>query len=69
MSISPICQRLLNCGARPIGGAVGPLGARVCLKDIFILNEIWAKDKIFFLIGTLVEIIYLPLSTGTDSEL
>jgi hypothetical protein len=30
-------------------------GARfVCMGDIFILNEIWAQDKIYILIGTLL---------------
>jgi hypothetical protein len=38
----------------PKGGAVGPLGggggleARVvCARDIFILNKIWAQDKMY----------------------
>jgi hypothetical protein len=26
----------------------------VCLRDIFILNEMWAKDKIYILVGTLL---------------
>jgi hypothetical protein len=34
------------------------------MKEIFILNEIWALDKIW-----LVEIFYLSHSTGTGSEL
>jgi hypothetical protein len=40
-----------------VGGAVGPLGvgARVlCMSDIFILNKIWAQDKIYILVGTLL---------------
>jgi len=37
------------------GGAVGPLGgAFICMRDIFILNEIWAQDKIYILVGTLL---------------
>jgi hypothetical protein len=32
----------------PPGAAVGPLREAqvVCMRDIFILNEIWAQDKI-----------------------
>jgi hypothetical protein len=57
-----------------LGGVVGPLGggARVCVRDIFILNGIWAQNKIYILIGTsLVEIFCLSFSTdtGTVSEL
>jgi hypothetical protein len=34
---------------------VGPLaGLVVCVRDIFILNEIWAQDKICILINTLL---------------
>jgi hypothetical protein len=36
---------------RAPGGAFGSLGggARVvCLRDVFILNEIWAQDKILY---------------------
>jgi hypothetical protein len=37
-------------------GAIGPLvGTRVvCMRDIFILNEIWVQGKICILIGTLL---------------
>jgi hypothetical protein len=39
-----------NCEARPPEGAVGHLGARVfCTRDILILNEIWAQDKVYLL--------------------
>jgi hypothetical protein len=42
----------------PPGGAVGLLGGRgvVYMKDIFILNEIWAQDKIYsyMLVDTLL---------------
>jgi hypothetical protein len=64
-------QRFSNCGPPPGGGAVGPLGeGRVyCIRDIFILNEIWMQGKIYILIGTLVEIFYLSLSTGIGSVL
>jgi hypothetical protein len=49
----PLDQRFSNCGAPPPprgwgGGAVGPLGGgggqkSFCMKDIFILNKIWAQ--------------------------
>jgi hypothetical protein len=30
-------------------------GSRVvCMRDILILNDIWAQDKIYILIGTLL---------------
>jgi hypothetical protein len=29
-------------------------GGFVCVRDIFILNEIWAQVKIFILVGTLL---------------
>jgi hypothetical protein len=29
-------------------------GASCYMRDIFILNEIWARDKIYFLVGTLL---------------
>jgi hypothetical protein len=35
-------------GALPVGGRV------VCIRDIFILNKIWAEDKIYILVGTLL---------------
>jgi hypothetical protein len=38
---------LQNCGAPPPRGAVGPLGELVVyMRDIFILNEIWAQVKV-----------------------
>jgi hypothetical protein len=52
-----IYQRFSNCGASPPGGDLGPRGrgARdVCMKEIFILNEICAQDKICILVGTLL---------------
>jgi hypothetical protein len=39
------------------------------MRDVFILNEIWAQEKIYMLIGTSVEIFYLSHSTATGSEL
>jgi hypothetical protein len=37
------------------GGAVSPLGRKVVyMTDIFILNDIWAQDKIYILVGTLL---------------
>jgi hypothetical protein len=29
-------------------------GGVVCMRDIFILNEIWAKGKIYTLVGPLL---------------
>jgi hypothetical protein len=44
-----------DCWRAPWRGAVGSLGARVvCMRVMFILNEIWAKDKIYILVGTLL---------------
>jgi hypothetical protein len=40
-----------------------------CVRDKFILNEIWAQGKIYILTLYLVEMFYLSLSTGTGSEL
>jgi hypothetical protein len=67
-------QMFSNCRAPPPpgGGAVGFLErARVvCMRDIFILKEIWMQDKIYIFVGTLLgEIFYLSLSTDTGSEL
>jgi hypothetical protein len=41
---------------RTLWGAFGPLwgGGGVCMRVIFILDEIWAKDKIHNLAGTLL---------------
>jgi hypothetical protein len=42
-------------GAPPPGGAICPLLEReqvVCIRDIFILKEILAQDKIYILVGT-----------------
>jgi hypothetical protein len=50
-------------------------GARVvCMRDIFILNEIWMQDKIwaYILIRTLLSLnilLNLLLRTGKGSEL
>jgi hypothetical protein len=40
----------------PQGGAVGPLGGKrvVGRRDIFILIEIWAQEKIYMLVGNLL---------------
>jgi hypothetical protein len=46
-----------------------PAGRVVCMRDIFVLNEIWTQNKIYISVYTLVEIFYLPLRTGTGSEL
>jgi hypothetical protein len=39
-------------GLAPPGGAVGPVGRAwvVCMRDIFILNEIWVQDKMYILV-------------------
>jgi hypothetical protein len=49
-------QRFPNCGARPLPGAMLVFwGAQViCMRDIFILNEIWVQDKIYTSVGTLI---------------
>jgi len=40
------------------------------MRDVFIFNEVCTQDKIYVLKGTfLVEIFYLSVSTGTESEL
>jgi hypothetical protein len=38
------------------GGVFGPLGGGrvVCLRDISILNEIWAQNKTYILVGILL---------------
>jgi hypothetical protein len=38
------------------GGTVSPLGGGgdICMRDIFILNEIWALDKVYISVGTLL---------------
>jgi hypothetical protein len=58
-------QRFSNCGARTPGGAVFPLGGGVrvdCMRDIFILNEIWVPSKIYILIRTLLGWIILRIA-------
>jgi hypothetical protein len=58
-------------GPHPGGGRCWSSGGRrmVCMRGIFILNEIWAQHEIYILVGTLVDIFYLPLTTGTGYEL
>jgi hypothetical protein len=45
-------------GAPPGRGAVGPLGVGgspvVCMRDVFISNEIWAQGKIYILVVTVL---------------
>jgi hypothetical protein len=67
-------QRFPNCGARTTRGAVGRREGRIiCMRDTFSLKEICAKDKICTLVGSMLswhtEILYLPLSSDTGSEL
>jgi hypothetical protein len=33
---------------RPLGGG----GRVVCMRDILVLNEMWAQDEIYILVGT-----------------
>jgi hypothetical protein len=51
-----IAQRFSNYEARSQGGVIGSLwGARVvCIRDIFILKEVWAQDKKKLILGTLL---------------
>jgi hypothetical protein len=39
------------------------------MRGILILNEIWAQHEIYILVGTLVDIFYLPLTTSTGYEI
>jgi hypothetical protein len=51
---SPEVSKLLGA---PPGSAAGPLGGGgrvVCMRGIFILNEIWVKNKICVLVGTVL---------------
>jgi hypothetical protein len=42
-------------GRSPLGGVVGPRGRGVVfMRDIFTLNEMWAKGKIYILVGILL---------------
>jgi hypothetical protein len=42
-------------GRSPLGGVVGPRGRGVVfMRDMFTLNEMWAKGKIYILVGTLL---------------
>jgi hypothetical protein len=43
-------------GPPPLGGCtLGPRGGGVvCMRVIFILNEIWTEDGIHILVGTLL---------------
>jgi hypothetical protein len=43
-----------NLWDMPPGEALLALGGAwvVCMRDIFILNEIWVQDKIYILVGT-----------------
>jgi hypothetical protein len=38
----------------PMRGTAGPLGGASCLFKGHTLNEIWAQNKIYILIGTLL---------------
>jgi hypothetical protein len=42
-------------GRAPGGRCLSSAGARVvCMRNTFILNEIWAQGKIYILLGTLL---------------
>jgi hypothetical protein len=44
-----LMQRFPKYGARPLWGVDGPLGGGfVCMRGIFILNEIWTQHKTYF---------------------
>jgi hypothetical protein len=44
-----------NCVAHPQGALFALWRARVvCMRDIFILDEIWTQYKIYVLVGTLL---------------
>jgi hypothetical protein len=48
-----VAAELQNVGGGARGDAVGPLrgGGRVdCMRNMFILNEIWAQGKIYILL-------------------
>jgi hypothetical protein len=72
-----LMQRFPNCGACPLGRAVGPLWGEVlvvCMGDIFILTKIWGQDKCIFgrqFVICLVEILCISLSVcnGTGFRL
>jgi hypothetical protein len=52
-----VSSEVLKLWAPPGEGAVGPRGERalvVCVSHIFILNEIWAQDKMYTLVRTLL---------------
>jgi hypothetical protein len=49
-----IVCRSPNCGARPLVGrallVLGGGGRVVCMRDIFILNDVGAQDKILYIL-------------------
>jgi hypothetical protein len=47
--LDSLMQRFPNCEARSSRGE-----RVVCMRVLFILNEIWAQDKICILIGTMI---------------
>jgi hypothetical protein len=48
-------QRFSNCEAPPWVTLFFPRGTRVLrMTDTFILKEIWAHDKMYILVGTLL---------------
>jgi hypothetical protein len=53
-----------NRAEAPRGALLVLWGGAVCMRNIFILNEIWSSDKIYILVRTLLfYIVYLSLST------
>jgi hypothetical protein len=49
-------QRYKNIGLPRGRGWSSEGGGIVCMRDIFILNEIWAHDKVHSLVGTLLRL-------------
>jgi hypothetical protein len=51
-------QRFPNWGMRLGGGG----GQVFCMRDTFILNEIWAQSKVHILVGTLLGYNIFPIT-------
>jgi hypothetical protein len=56
--VASICigQRFSNCGARPSEALLIVWRVQVvCMKDMFILDEIWAHDKTYIVVDILLD--------------